>query len=808
MSSLAEIQKRKKAGTEKKKSEAERLKADKQKEEVKKKTNELKELKKRKKIEIEIREKNADFRIISYDDVANASQALTEVWATKLGIPWRGLPLKEVKTAVLLKIREIQANKEKKGPSATVRDEEKSKDERLLAIEYYISTYKQDPYRTSPVYGEEGKEFQRIWEDFSREQRSEFIEFYESRKDEFEKLQADKARKDANLARKLHVGYRTKEDDEEEESDDEEDSDPRKGVYKRVNPIELIHEFARLARVAGVRDSSSIVIDYLKLFMANVANPSTELQTKMDELRNDALFPKNFGEQFDRLEKKQQLSFIDFYLNGNRHLDPLTAFEYKFGSREQKQPPPQARDASILLKTGGLRVFKEYANSQTTQGVQTDHKKCVANMKQYNWLIQSPSGEYGTENVENNWVKPNDRFYNDLCQYVSFVKSPKDMIIVINTNRAVNVPVKHASNNKYSPTDLFRDLLSAQKGNIFVKFAPDWILETPVHQLDRNYLNTVAETITTITNMNFPVIFNKLIESSQMESFYTYIGRVVTMFFPLFPNTKKHTFYVAENLKAGLITQEYFYEMSLADKAPEVNHTALSRVLANHTNVFAHEIIKVTDRSIRLNFSPIALDDTILNKNNIDCAESGIKAEDTIILNGKCESISALVKSFLDNKRTNEFTQDVVDEFTRRYSTVFDRIRDDEKKGDINSIEPTVAPVLPAVSRTAWEDIASAEFDEYFNIQNIFIDPESTISNILRIRIEDSACIHCSNKVDSSSTQGLRSMVPRTDGSLVQVSFCTFECMESHKFNRLSSIDEEGGRFSRPSSGSAVFDGV
>lgn len=728
---------------------------------------------------------------------------ILKVWAKKLGVPdllsYKVANIGSLKKAMLAKVAELSAAEE---PIIDVREgddllgDEVESDGELMkqysAIERFLKSYAKNPNKTTSIYGSAGDKFNDLWKELSRSDKAVFIQDY------FQ----------------LNV------------------------ELKKINPVAYLSAYIESRKGMDAETPESVTAAYLREFIKNVANPKPETEEKLAKLTEHALFPKTFLTKFAALEQPVQLKFAGQYVRSGGYRNPLDALELFLNPpkvEERQRIPIQ------MLKVGGI-VTKYATEAGEADATKKNHyQKCFQNLRRYNWIIRPVSNvdeAYISTPVsaeeDNEWYHPSEAFYTDVCQYHSYVRSPREALLIINSNRRVVVEVRSTSNPSYSPSDLAKDLEIAQTGNIFVKLTPLWVLNTPLYQVDDVYLESPTKNLLVKTGINFDPIITALQKESQYETYQTYLLRFLVMFFPFLPNVVTtrgiyfansssdinissfpvHAFSIKDKVKSGYITQDAYKSMALSEKAPEADISKLIANIERYLPVFCFETIKGTGGGYVFT-TPIVFDPMTFRK--IDCPEAETwYPKDLIVYKDKCLVIPELLTLFqtanyTDPRTGEELDADFVKTVTDRYSHL---IAEKFQKKDFpvfipqpsgeTAIETAPGEIVyvdkalydkahPVIIRPVRKDKYTADdlsndFDKYFQLKQIILDPLGLIENIMEFDIQGE-CAKCGGAVGDS---GIKSMINRTDGTTTQISFCTYKCMVGHDFAPVqTTIDEE-----------------
>lgn len=711
--------------------------------------------------------KELDINEITSDLINETSQiTILKNWAKKLGVPnlvsYKVANIAALKRAMLAKLTTVKENEE---PIVDVveKDDENELYKQYVAIEKFLKSYSKNPSKTTSIYGQAGEKFNDMWKHMTRNEKAIFIGDY------FQ----------------LNV-------------------EP-----KKVNPVSYLHDFIESRKGVHADTQESVTAAYLREFIKNIANPTEESLNAEKKLVEHVLFPKTFLTKFTQLEQPVQIKFAGQYIRSS-YRNPLDALELFLNpqvTEEKKISPVQ------ILRIGGMGRI----GSTTEPSKPNNYTQCVNRFRNLGWIIRpisnvdqiyisapasiiasAPSSNSpSVESVE--WYHPSDALYTDICQYQTYVKSPLENILILNSNKKVVFEVKSTLKKDYSPSSLATDLQSSQSGSIFTKLPPAWILNTPLYQVDQVYIDAPSLNISVQTKMNLEVIIQWIQKESRFDTYQTYLLRFLVTFFPFMRNVapkEPHVFYIVDKLKSGYITQDSYKEMAISEKAPEADIKLLVEDLEKYLPIFAFETIR-TVNSGNSGFVPTPITFRKDTFREISCPEADIwKAQDLVIYNDKCLVIPELLTLFKNNNYTDPKTGEELDKFfvediKRRYSHLTSE-KFENKSGEYFVDKALYDKTHPVVVRPVRKDKytpedLSSDFDKYFNLKKIILDPVALIKNIMEFDIM-AHCVKCGCCVSNS---GVKSILNRTDGTIIQVSFCNYKCMAEHDFIPLHTADEE-----------------
>lgn len=736
-------------------------------------------------------------------DLINETTQITtlKVWAKKLGVPdllsYKVANVKALKRVMLVKLAEL---KEKDEPLIDIREGDDILDGKIesdgelmkqySAIEKFLKSYAKNPAKTTSIYGSAGDKFNELWKEMTRGEKSIFIQEY------FE----------------LNV-------------------EP-----KKINPVAYLGAYLESKKGEMAETTESVTAAYLRAFIKNVGYPTEKNEAELVKLTEHVLFPKTFLTRFAALEQPVQLKFAGQYVRSGAYRNPLDALELFLN------PPlkvPKERVPVQIMNVGGL--VRKYAAEQSEVDAtkKNNYHKCLVALRHLKWIIKPVSNvdegylsvPYTEEGVgaeaEPEWYYPSDDFFTDLCQYHSYVRSPKENIIVINSNKKVLVEVRRLKDPEYSPTQLSMDLQKSQTGSIFVKLTPLWVLNTPLYQVDDVYLDAPSRNLLIKTGIDFQTIVTALQKESRYETYQTYLLRFIVMFFPFMDNkvtnaniyfnkdaltrdtAQSHLFYIRDRFIKGYITQDSYRGLSISEKAPEADIAELTRDLENYLPVFSVETIKSTSGGY-VYPTPIVFRPSIFRK--IECpAEKDWFPQDLVVYKDRCLVIPQLLinfqtKNYTDPDTGEELDRDFVEGIKWRYSqlnsekfqkrpvkVVKDSGEEEEVPGEVIYVDKALYdkahPVVirPVRKDKYTSDDLSNDFNKYFGLTSVILDPVALIENIMEFDI-GGVCAKCGEDIRGS---GVKSMINRTDGGTVQISFCDYKCMVAHDFVPLHTTEEE-----------------
>lgn len=709
--------------------------------------------------------KDIDVSELTQSDIESQDKIITlKAWAKRLGVPnyvqYNKSSIGSLKGAILRRLNEIR------GGGETAWEDENKETNILLqytSIENFLKNYLKDPKTALTIYeGSKGVEFSEMWRNLKLYERNIFVRDYFS----------------------LNVGA------------------------NKINPVSYLENYIRLNQ--DVVSPRTLVIQYLTEFILN----TSETPEKLNEYSNHPLFPKSFLTKFQTLKSSDQLKFAGTYTRTTSHYEPLDAIE-KFLNSEA----PRERKETEVLRIPGFKPPRVVEQDIK----RNDYAKCIDKLRKLNWLIRPISNVdqiYLSDTRDNIWYTPSEAFYIDVCQYKSYVQSHQENILVIDSNKKITVEVKIGQkfgplvrNNPkpYTSTDLFKDLRIAQTGNIFSKLSPSWVMKTPLYQLDNVYLESPIKNV--FTDLKFSPLFGKLQAECRNDTYEEYIQKFILMFFPFFKNKissqnlyqeknlnsiPSHTFYIVEKIEKGYLTVDSYRNLTLIQKAPEVNTESLVRYLEMYSKYFTADCIRLAGENSSL-YQPIWFHPEVFNQ--IVCPEiDEWKTQDIIIHNGKCHSLPQLLYNFrngnfLDSEHhefDKEFIQHVTDNYSHLVSKKFYRkSSNDESKESLEFyIDKEFYDRLHPVTQKTKKNVGdpSEEFDKYFNITEIIIDPIDLVKKLIEFRQDCQKCARC--KKDINGNCGIRSAVDRTDKSVIRVSFCDYDCLLKHKFNPIETLED------------------
>jgi len=736
----------------------------------------------RKDVKQQVQQGKKDIEIsdLTSDIIEKTTQiTVLKVWAKKLGVP--GLLEYKVANISGLKramIEKLSGRKDVEEPVINVViEDDKDLFKQYTSIEKFLKSYIKNPNKTTSIYGSAGDEFNLMWKELTRNEKTIFAQEY------FE-LNID--------AKNPITGAR----------------------ITRVNPVAYLKGYMDSRRDSNVESPESVTASYLRLFIKSGDTP--ERTAQLHTISEHPLFPKTFLTKFNQLEQSVAIKFAGMYIRSGGYRNPIDALDMFITPEVKKEVLPMTQ-----MFIGGVQG---YSNAEVKSTEKNDYNKCVLLLTKCKWIIKPISNVddvYLGDRVEIgdlSWYHPSKAFYTDLCQYHSYVLSPTDSVIVLNANKRVTVHVRHENGAEYNPTELAKELISAQTGNIFLKLSPLWVLNTPLYQIDKVYLDSPNSAISSTLNLDKVIL--DLQKSSRYDTFQTYLIRFIIMFFPLIRNTKipqdqkpytkegsalkPHVFLVAEHLNKGYITPEHYAAMSISEKVPEVNMQLLIEFLNMYISVFSVEVIKNAGKSTKY-FSSVQYTPDVFN--DVECdAEAEWKIQDLLIYDNRCLVLPKLLSNFANGNFVDEyngvqFDESFVKSILSRYSPMIDKKfqklpLDEKGEGEIVYIDKDAYdkahPVITVSTKTAKKDKYSSEdlsdqFNKYFNVQSIILDPVAVIANIMNFDPQ-AKCTKCGKSIGKSA---VKSILNRTDGSTIQISFCDYKCMMDHDFIPMHTVEEE-----------------
>lgn len=599
-------------------------------------------------------------------------------------------------------------------------------------------------------------------------------------------------------------------------------------INPKVNPIDYLRQF--LASKEIRETPLDIALNYLRAFInytegtpdgEGAPDKDGEKLQELQRIEEHVLFSQDFANRFRSIPEDKQLEFAHFYVQNHKGRQPLEVLNL-FLRQSKIIHYEKLPTGKLFLGGNHIRLQKIQERAQAER--ENNYQKCVVSLRQRQWEIQ-PIGErnvyYLGDRVpggSGEWYNPTELFFTDLCKYHSYVKSPKENLLILNSNtEKYSFLVRKKSSEEYSPTDLQKDLISAQKGSIFVKLSPVWIASSPLYQVDPIYLNTVTQTLTAKSEINFDKIISDLQKSSRYETFETYLFRFLLLFFPFFENIslkkgefpyanyKNSTvvyggdskkFFITEQVKNGYLTPEAYFGLTIAEKVPEVNEKNLIMSLERYLDIFIYESIKgAGEQYIRL--TPIEHTSDVF-EDFVCPEEEDWQPQDLIVHEGRCFVLPQLLSKFKQRDFINQhtgkpFEQEFIDGVSRRYDHLMSN-KFQKKGGEVVYIDQNLHDIAHPVEIRASrgqkysDHEISQQFNEYFRIKQIILDPAALIKNIISFDPK-TKCAHCQTDVDG---KGVKSVIDRTDGNIVQLSFCDYTCMLDHNFLPVHSVEELG----------------
>lgn len=716
-----------------------------------------------------------------------------KVWAKKLGmsniVSYKSSDIEDLRKAILVKLAELK-------PELIIKEDREDEDihkiddneamKQYNAIEKFLKSYSKNPLKTSSIYGKLGNQFNQMWKEISPLEQYEFITDY------FE----------------FNVGL------------------------NKVNPVLYLKGFVNSLTGKQKETPGRILSSYLRLFIKNIGNPTDKTQSQMEELSKHALFPRSFLIKFSQLGRDIQIKFAGFYLRGGSgyHRNPIDSLELYLN------PPKEVSIKRLPVKTlftGGMKL--NIMNREVEETKLNDYRKCSALLRKLEWIIRPMDKESQNylsipSEIEGFYL-PSDSFYTDLCQYHSYVRSPNESIVVINTDKRIIVEVRLANGGIANPSKLSKDLQIAQTGNIFVKLTPWWILNTPIYQIDPIYLDQPDIFLHNRSGINFHKIIGDLRKSSRYESYQTYLTRFVVMFFPFFENlivdasgkkTKKD-FFITSQVRSGYITHEAYANMSISQKVPEANVKRLVETIEGFMQSFSYAIVNGVGKNF-ISIKPIEFFPLAINLSEdifayspdvfspVNCPEeSEYYPQDLIVYQDRCFVIPELISRFMNHNHTDpktgkdlekDFVEDVVARYRHLISEKFQKKprmikneegEDVEEPGEVFYIDKNMYdkahPVIiksPRKDKYTKEDL-SDQFNRYFNVTHIILDPVALVKGLMNFDPQ-TKCQSCEKLVGKLRAT---SAVNRSDGSIIELSFCDYQCMSRHDFQPMHVVEEE-----------------
>ncbi len=809
-------------------------------------------------------------------------------WGAKLSIP--GLlefkaadasRLQELLVFYLRKFRsrDVERPENLMGEVAPIQEDEvkgePSQVDQLSIIVKFIQTYSRNPKKVAALYGEAGKEFERMWNTLTRQQKVLFVSDY------LAELENRTAKEDK------FVGKPTKDGTE-------------KPTEILLNPIVSLKSFLENTVKEQKETVDGPATRYLRAFIENYAELPSKWETQV------ATEAPKFLEKFVLLSDEQKAQFAGEYIQHGQNRDVLGELEKflvkkpseehlklaiektlkdqkEFGapvvkylqafvhvdspSKWKQQMTAEApRLEEFLARFGNLDLkhqvwfageYVRYgANREVvgelekfliknpvavpqrhpigrlqapgynlttgvnaTEQTKNRYKKCSDYLNQKKWVLFNdgiiPSEWLGDLVVERRgWAYPTPQFYQALCFHQSRFRLEDGRLLIYLPNRVEIVQVGRESSGKIvdDVIVLLRDLEMAQRDNLFSKLSPEWVLNVPLYQVESIYIDQIKVFFQGEYEDIFSNQFSDLVKKCREKTLLNFYHTFLATFYPCFA---ENNFPIASQVKKGYITAEYYYQLSDTQKVNSIKVPELRDYLRKW---LSGSVQQVAGRTVEepgvarwlistagKNFRQVKIPKLKLAPSLFFYPETELCAtvraewntEDIVIYQGDCFVAAELLERFLDNDLTNplhpetQFDDQFYEVVTKTFFPRFRGARVESKRFPVqyrfvNKPEYEMKNQPGEKKRERPKDV-SGEFDTYFGVKRIILEPVALIENLLHFDIPP-MCAECKDPVEAKT---ITSLVNRSDGSVIKVDFCTYKCMLKHEFTPVHTVEEE-----------------
>lgn len=673
------------------------------------------------------------------EELINSTTQITilKSWAKKLGVPnlieYKLIHIAKLKAEMIKKLNEGKPAGEE-APVIAAKEEDGDIMKQYLAIEKFMKNYL--TRKVTTVYGRAGDEFVEMWNKLSKDQKYMFIREY------FE-LNTDKA---------------------------------------KVNPVTYLKAYSEMKQ--DVSTVETLTKEYLKLY---VKSRGEEVKT---DIINDPLFSQEFLTLFNTLDKDTKLKFAGRYIRRN-YTHPLN--ELKLFLNPVKLPEKKEFTTERINAGGVVRTYN-VSNEEKKELYKNNYQKCMLVYKRSGLAIKPISlpPECTGVPLGDGYYHPTEKFFMLLCQFHSFVKSPSKSIIVVNGSEKYSAYVKKYNEGVFSnitPSELGKLILQTESGNIFVKLHPYWILNSPLYQVEKEYIDRAYWLLSKWTPLApiFQTVISNMTIRFRTETLLSYYTSFFIAFAPFIPINTPVKYAIVDRLEHKYITPESFMSMSMDEKLPEVESKVMAVSISNYTKQISPSLIKsITHPYVKFPLMEITTRPVSLEEKCPELKEYHIR--DIFVYGDKCFLITDLLDGVEGYGATKDVRQAFLDDFNTKYSHLM-HAEFEKKDGakfyfyakvrDNNAVN-----VNRGLQKYSPSDL-SAQFDKYFDIDRIIPDPVALITNLLSFKL-DQKCTKCSQLADAP----VYSMINKSDGSTVKISFCDYKCMLEHNFHPVHTLEE------------------
>jgi hypothetical protein len=710
-------------------------------------------------------------------------------WGSKLGVPG----LMEFKAADSARLRDLlvfylkkfqsrqpEAPQDLMGETVPALPEETKSEpshvDQLAIIVKFIQTYSQNPKKVAALYGEAGKSFEKLWNTLSRRQKVLFVSDYLA---ELEVLGKGKA--------------------------------PSEKVG--INPIEYLKSFIENTVKEQKETVDTPATKYLRAFIQNYADAAPKWESQMAA---EAPRLEEFLNKFGTLTSKQQIRFAGEYVRYGQNREVLSELE-KFLSTKPALNIPH-RPIGRIQAPGYYSTFTG-ESVKFTENLKNRYKKCSDYLNQKKWVLFNdgviPSEWLGDLIAERKgWAYPTPQFYQALCFHQSRFRLQDGRLVIYLPDKAQVVQVGKESSGKIleGVPELVRDLEVAQRDNIFAKLSPEWVLNIPLYQVESIYIDQIKVFFQGQYEDIFANQFSDLVKKCRTMTLLGFYHTFLATFYPCFA---ENNFPIASQVKKGYITAEYYYQLSDTQRVNSIKISELREYLrkwlSGSVQIVAGKEVSEPGVASWLvstagkNFRQVKIPKLSLppglfyypENETCEAVRAEWNVEDIVIYQGDCFVAADLLERFLDNDRSNplhpesQFDDQFYEVVTRTFFPRFRGARFESKRFPVqykfvNKPEYEWKNQPEERKKVAVPDV-SGNFDSYFGIKRIILEPVALIENLLQFEIPPS-CAECKDPIEAKN---ITSLVNRSDGSIIKVDFCTYQCMLKHDFTPVHTLEEE-----------------
>lgn len=580
----------------------------------------------------------------------------------------------------------------------------------------------------------------------------------------------------------------------------------------KLNPLSYLDNW--ISEKARQDESpNTIVMKYLRALNRGT---NTEVFLK------SPAFPAQFLEIYESLDASDKLRFASSYISDNT-LNPVDAIRI---FKKTKQIGVVRHDPmkDIYSPDGRIKYTEEIKASIG----KNNYSKCINIWKRFNLAVKPLvlEEEYYGELIKDGFYYPKDSLFMLMCKYPI---SLKEEVITIagDTHRFIIKKVEASGELRtFREMEIRQMILEAESNNIFVKLDPIWILNTPLHQVPIEYLNAPDRYLSSwlsgvprqLTPIQYDELGNikvdkdggitgrsgvKLFEdpiavnfyreihalqvNNRNESLLTYYINFLLTFASFIPDLQKLGLNINDKIRNNYLSLKAYTDMSLSEKIPEIPTESIISAIQAIAMKAGYVFVKTAITYGRLRpFPNLELEAKSISE---ICPElKGYEIRDVIIDNkGKCHSIDNLLHLFLVDKNEEGFDKSFVNDFLIKYGHL--------KENSFTLRDGTMIPPIVKVVKVAREkpefkkfthSELSQEFDKYFNLKEYIPNPLNEIEILMSFK-EVKACQACGQV----PKENVVSLQERSDGEIVQISFCDYKCMSKYKFEQAIHTAEE-----------------